>query len=188
MRTSGARGRTVRTAARLLSWCCLLALVALLAATVVVPRLTGATAYTVLTGSMTPTYPAGTLVVVRPRSVDDIGIGTVVTFQLASGDATVVTHRVVGLASRGGEPAFQTQGDANPAPDQTWVRPVQVRGAVWYAVPYAGYLTGLLSVRVRGLLVDAAAAVMVLYAISMFVGAGRQRRRAPAAGVTRHVA
>ncbi|GEE00128.1 hypothetical protein nbrc107696_05740 [Gordonia spumicola] len=41
------------------SWTLLAAAVALLAALVVVPRLTGSTAYTVLTGSMEPTSPRG---------------------------------------------------------------------------------------------------------------------------------
>ena len=40
---------------------------AVLALTIVIPRLTGSTPYTVLTGSMVPTYPPGTLIVVKPE-------------------------------------------------------------------------------------------------------------------------
>ncbi len=63
------------------------------------PRLGGATPYTVLTSSMEPEYPPGTLVVVRPVPIEEIGIGDVITYQLESGEPTVVTHRVVGLST-----------------------------------------------------------------------------------------
>lgn len=135
----------LRTLRRGVVWFCLLALCALLAAAVVAPRLAGATPYTVLTGSMAPAYPPGSLVVVRPVPVEDVGIGTVVTYQRESGRPGVVTHRVVGLGIRDGRTVFRTQGDANPVPDRAWVRPVQLRGEVWYSLPYVGHLTGVLS-------------------------------------------
>ena len=70
---------------------------------------------------MKPSMPPGTLVVVRPTPVDEIGIGSVITYQVESGEPTVVTHRVVaqGIGATG-EPVFRTQGDANDVPDATW--------------------------------------------------------------------
>ncbi len=44
--------------------------VLVLGVVVVVPKVGGATAYTVLTGSMRPTMPPGTLVVVKPVKPD----------------------------------------------------------------------------------------------------------------------
>ena len=38
------------------------------------------------------------MVVARPRAADAIGVGTVITFQLASGQPEVATHRVVAVA------------------------------------------------------------------------------------------
>ena len=121
------------------SWLVLGLAVAVVGAAVVVPRLTGSTPMTVLTGSMAPSYPPGTLVVVRPVAAEDIAIGDPITYQLRSGEPTVVTHRVVGIGYDGtGERVFSTQGDANESPDAVPVKPVQVRGEVWYAVPWFG--------------------------------------------------
>jgi signal peptidase len=121
--------RSARAAAswigQVVAWCVILGAVAVLAAAVVVPRLGGATPYTVLTGSMEPRFPPGTLVVVRPVPIEEVGIGDVITYQLHSGDPTVVTHRVVGVSTTlGGEQSLITQGDANDIPDAA---PVQCR-------------------------------------------------------------
>ena len=86
---------------RVLGWVVTLAAVAAIALAVVVPRLGGATPYTVLTGSMRPGMPPGTLVVVRPIEPDQIATGMVVTYQLRSGDPTVVTHRVLSQGLNG---------------------------------------------------------------------------------------
>ena len=156
----------------------ILGVVAVVTAAVVVPRLAGATPYAVLTGSMRSDLPPGTLVVVRPVAVEDVRIGDIVTFQLTSGDPVVATHRVVAIGSAGsGERTFQTQGDANDAPDPDWVRPVQVKGRVWYAVPYLGHANDLLNGEQRHLAVLLTAGGLVAYACFMFGGAVRDRRR-----------
>ncbi len=63
-------------------WLVILAVVAMLAVAVAIPRLGGGTPYTILTGSMEPNYPPGTLVVAKPAEPSDIRIGDVITFQL----------------------------------------------------------------------------------------------------------
>jgi signal peptidase len=159
-------------------WVVILATSAALATAVLVPRLGGATPYTVLTGSMRPDLPPGTLVVVRPVDPVEIGVGTVITYQLESGEPDVVTHRVVaqGLNAKG-EPVFRTQGDANDAPDEKWVRTVQVKGELWYSAPYLGYANTVLTGKERQLGVYAAAAGLLGYALLSFAGAARDRRR-----------
>lgn len=165
----------------------LLAGAAVLLAAVVIPRLAGATPYTVLTGSMSPDLPPGTLVVTRPVAPDDIGVGSVITYQLVSGKPVFVTHRVVSQAvDDEGQPMFQTQGDGNSAPDRTWVRPLQVRGELWYAVPHVGYLSNTITSQDRQLLVYLLAAALLLYAALEFGSALRDRRRAVRAA--RHAA
>jgi len=164
---------------RVLVWFVLLALLAVLLVAVLVPRIAGATPYSILSGSMTPTYPVGTLVVSKPVDPSEIGIGSAVTYQLESGRPMVVTHRVVqqGINSEG-EPIFRTQGDANEVPDEEWVRAVQVRGQVWYAIPYLGYVNRWLTGDQRQLVVYVVAAGLVGYAAVMFGGAVRDRRKA----------
>ena len=60
---------------RHLAWAFVIAVLAVLTVTVAVPRLAGATPYTVLTSSMEPGLPAGSLVVVKPVDPDELGVG-----------------------------------------------------------------------------------------------------------------
>lgn len=167
-----------RRVVRVISWLVVAGVTALVGAAVVVPRLAGATPYTVLTGSMTPTYPPGTLVVVRPVDVDDVRAGDVVTFQLRSGEPSVATHRVVRVGwTSDGEKLLTTQGDANRTPDPTPVRAVQLRGEVWYALPWVGRLNILLSPGQHQLLVRLAAGGLFLYAGLLLVRGWRSRPR-----------
>ncbi|MER7797041.1 signal peptidase I [Microbacterium sp. NPDC096154] len=154
-------------------------LVLLLAGAVVVaPAVVGGVPLTILTGSMTPTYPPGTLVVVKPTPIEQIGVGDVLTFQLESGQPTLVTHRVVSvIADSSGETRFVTQGDANTSPDADPVRPVQIRGTVWYAVPWIGWANQAVNGEARSWLVPAAAAALFAYALWLVLSGIRDRRR-----------
>lgn len=160
-----------------LAWLVILAVVSLIVIAVLVPRIGGATPYTVLTGSMRPDLPPGTLVVVRPAKAADIGVGSVVTYQLASGRKSVATHRVVSVASFRGEPVYRTQGDANDAPDRKWVRQVQIKGKLWYAVPYLGYVNSALSGPQRQIATYGVAGCLFLYAAYMFCSPIRDKRK-----------
>lgn len=173
---------------RVATWTVLLAALAALALVVAVPRLAGATPYTVLTGSMQPSLPPGTLVVVRPAPPEVIGVGTIITYQLKSEEPAVVTHRVVSQAvDDEGEPVFQTQGDANQVADRAWVRPVQVRGEKWYAVPYLGYVSHVLTGKERQMGTYLVAALLLGYA-AVLLGAGlREQRRTRGTTRARHV-
>lgn len=163
---------------QVVAWLFILAVVAILGIAVLVPRIAGATPYTVLTGSMRPTYPEGTLVVVKPVDEAEIHTGDVITYQVESGKATVVTHRVVGVATTlTGETRFTTRGDANDVSDQDSVRPVQVRGEVWYAIPYLGHGNDWLAGKERQMAVYAVAALLLGYAAFMLTSALRDRRR-----------
>ncbi|AWB90637.1 signal peptidase I [Salinibacterium hongtaonis] len=162
----------------------LLALVLLVGVMViVVPAATGSTPMTVLTGSMEPTYPPGTLVVVRPIDAQEIRIGDAITYQIESGKDAVVTHRVMSVTkTTNGEVSFITKGDANGAPDALPVQPVQIKGKVWYAVPWIGYANNLLNGDLRGWLIPTIAVVLFLYAgymlASGITSAVRKRRDA----------
>lgn len=164
-----------------LTWVVLLLLLAVLALGVVGPRLLGGQAWTVLTGSMNPRYPPGTLVVTRPVAPTDVAVGDVLTYQLESGRPAVVTHRVVAISTNlRGETVFTTRGDANDAADPKPVRPVQVRGELAYAVPVLGRLNALLTPDRRVWVVAAGVLGLVGYAARMFVGAAHDRRLARA--------
>lgn len=160
---------------RVLAWMVILGIGSIVMIAVLIPRIAGATPYVVLTGSMRPAMPPGTLVVVKPVKGEDVAIGDVVTYQLKSGEPTVVTHRVVAMNSFQGKPIFQTQGDANNAPDEKWVRQVQIRGVAWYAVPYLGYVTSAITGEQRRIALVVVVTFLLGYAGYMFVSAGRDR-------------
>ena len=179
----GRLGRAFTRCGHLLAWVVTLGVATLVTVAVVVPRLGGGTPYAVLTGSMRPGMPPGTMVVVRPTPAEDIRIGDVVTYQLRSGEAGVVTHRVVGIGVDGaGERVFRTQGDANDAPDAAWVRPVQVKGVRWYAVPQLGRMTNVLDGAERQAVLTLLVGALSAYAAYALGSEQRERRRRRAVG------
>lgn len=163
--------------AQVLSWLALFAVLALVAVMVIVPRLGGATAYTVLTGSMRPQFPPGALVVVKPVDPQHLRTGDVATYQLESGRPEVVTHRVVAVASTlDGQQQIIFRGDANNANDDP-VRAEQIRGKLWYSVPLLGHVNSALSLQQRTWLTWIVAGGLMAYSLSMFAGAWRDRQR-----------
>lgn len=155
----------------------LLLVLALGAVTIVVPALVGGAPLSVLTGSMRPTLPPGTLVVIKPTPAEEIGVGDVITFQIESGQPAVATHRVIArsLDSATGAVSFTTQGDANNTADPEPVRPEQIRGSVWYAIPYLGWVNQAIDGQTRSWAIPALAGVMFLYA-AWTIGTGVRDR------------
>jgi signal peptidase I len=144
---------------------------------IVIPAVSGSTPMTILTSSMEPTYPPGTLIIVQPVDVNDIAIGDAITYQIESGKPEVVTHRVVSISSIGAEKSFITKGDNNAVADPSPVQPVQVRGSVWYAVPYIGYANTLVNGDNRSVIVPVIAMALFAYAGWMFASGIAQTRR-----------
>lgn len=115
-----------------------------------------------VTGSMSPTMPAGTVAVVQQVDADEVRIGDVVTVP-RPGYEVPVTHRVVAIEppSGGSGPVLLTlRGDANPVDDPEPYAVEQVQRVVT-AVPGAGALVAwLVSPFVRMLLVVVVAGVV----------------------------
>jgi signal peptidase len=111
------------------------------------PRLMGANLLVVVSQSMEPTIPMGSIVVSHPQTVpDEIGIGDVITFVVpdVGGKEVLVTHRVVEVIGSGVELQFRTQGDAVEDPDMALVTPDQLVGRVWFSLPLIGYLVAFI--------------------------------------------
>jgi signal peptidase len=124
-----------------------LAVALLVVALVVVPRVSGGAALTVLSGSMEPGLAPGDVAVTRgidPGAVcAEVGVGTVVTYLPRPDDPALITHRVIGKTigtfDDGTACRLITQGDANTAVDDP-VSPEQVRGVLLYGVPRLGWV------------------------------------------------
>lgn len=171
--------RSLAVVWRVLVWLVIVVGVALLLAVVAVPRLAGATPYSVTTGSMRPDYAPGTLVVVKPVEADRVVVGDVITYQLESGEPTVVTHRVVEVShTLEGETVLRTQGDDNDVADAELVREVQLRGRLWYSLPYLGHVNRVFTGDQRTIALYGVVTGLLGYAAFMFTGAARDRARA----------
>jgi signal peptidase len=136
---------TIRHAGGLLA--CVLAVLAAALVLVldVAPRFLPYRAYTVLGGSMAPTIPRGSEVVLRPVRADRLRIGDVITFRKPGGTGTLVTHRIVRIERSDGRRVFVTKGDANGLPDAWRVPAVGTGWRVAFSVPLLGYLPGALT-------------------------------------------
>lgn len=113
----------------------LLALLAL-AALLIVPIILGYTELAVLTGSMEPTIPVGSLIYVQETDPATLETGDVITYRL-EGD-TMVTHRVV--ETNPDEGYVITQGDANADPDGQ-ITFDRIVGKMDFHLPYLGYIS-----------------------------------------------
>lgn len=155
----------------------LIAMLAVVTITILVPLIAGAERFTVLTGSMQPVYPPGTLIVVKPAEPDELRVGTPITYQLKPGEPTVVTHRIVAISQNTlGERTYVTQGDANGTPDEKPVIAEQIRGKVWYSIPYLGYVNNWLTGQQRAWVIGTLVVGLFGYAGVMVAGSVRDRR------------
>lgn len=123
----------------------LVALAVLLAVLLVGARLIGLQVFTVLSGSMEPTYPTGSLIYVKQIPTEEIDAGTVITFMLD--EDTIATHRVVAVVPDAEDPSvvrFRTKGDANEAEDANPVHCNNVIGTPVFHIPQLGYFAAYL--------------------------------------------
>ncbi|MEV4901937.1 signal peptidase I [Citricoccus sp. NPDC055426] len=157
---------------------CIFALAAIIL--IIVPLVTGSQTYSVLTSSMAPSYPPGTFLVVKPTDFDSLRTGDVVTFQLESGRPEVVTHRIVSFsAGQDGERQLITQGDNNDVADESPVMEIQVRGKLFYAVPYVGFLANALGQTDRSGIITVLAVALIGWGLfTMVRGIIKDRREA----------
>ena len=113
----------------------MLAAVILSALPLTVPRLLGYKVYAVISGSMEPALPAGSLVYVKDADPFTVTPGEIIAF---SDGGEVVTHRV--RENRSDEGSFITRGDANNTDDLFPVSYRNLIGRVKFHVPVMGSL------------------------------------------------
>lgn len=96
--------------------------------------------YFVRSGSMSPTFKMGSMILVKKIPPDSIKKGEIITF-LTSEKGETVTHRVMDKVKTK-ELQFITKGDANNVEDPDTVLAQNVIGKVTLWVPYIGYIIG----------------------------------------------
>lgn len=112
----------------------------LLAVALVGVRLVGFQVFSVLSGSMEPTYHVGSLIYVKDVDYQELQPGDVITFMMD--EDTVATHRIVEVVPDENEPEtlrYRTKGDANEAEDGKLVHYKNVIGSPVFTIPKLGY-------------------------------------------------
>lgn len=112
-----------------------------------VPQVMGFSILRVLTGSMEPAIPEGSVLLIRRTDPETLREGDVISFFSPdpSLDGALNTHRIQQVVSEGDRLQFVTKGDANFLEDQQMVDAQRVVGKVIFVSPALGKLVRLVS-------------------------------------------
>ena len=119
----------------------LVGIVVVIAILLVGVRLIGLNVYTVLSGSMEPTYHTGSLIYVKKVDYTELKTDDIITFMLD--EDTIATHRIVEVVPDENDSTvlrYRTKGDANDAVDGSLVHYKNVIGSPVFSIPKLGYL------------------------------------------------
>lgn len=122
--------------ASVLSTVLIFVMLAALAAVLISKLVFGIEMKAVLTGSMEPELPVGSLLIIQPADFEEIKVGDDITF-VRDENLTLVTHRVIEKDDE--TQKITTQGIANNTPDAP-TSYKNVVGKVKFHIPLLGYL------------------------------------------------
>ena len=100
------------------------------------PKAFGYQMYTVISGSMEPALPVGSLVYVKYQEPESIEKKDIIAFYGSNESSAIITHRVVYNKKLSGE--FVTKGDANKEKDMNPISYNQYMGKVVLMIPVIG--------------------------------------------------
>lgn len=161
----------MRKAGNIISTVIIIILAVLLCTVLVMKLCFGVEMKAVLTGSMEPELPVGSLLIITPTQYEDINTGDDITF-VRDKNLTLVTHRVISKDDANRQ--ITTQGIANNTPDAPTSYD-NVVGKVSLSIPYLGYIiiwTSDLKGKIIALIIIAA-----LIAISIFLGKEPEKQK-----------
>ena len=100
-----------------------------------VPSILGYSFFRVMTGSMEPSIPVDSLIVVQKQEMQELAKGDVISF--FSRDPSLMgevnTHRIVAISKENGKYIFATKGDANNVADRYLTQEGDVIGKVVFS-------------------------------------------------------
>lgn len=112
-----------------------------------VPKVFGYSLLRVLTGSMEPTIPTDSLLIVKSVEGVQLKEGDIISFYSEDPvlQGGVNTHRIVQVIEENGEVSYQTKGDANSLADRYRVKPEKVVGVMVTSSLLLGKAIGLIT-------------------------------------------
>lgn len=146
-------------------------------------RAVGLTPYAVLSGSMEPELPVGSLIFVRSVDPATLEAGDTVTFRKGSG--VIATHQAYEVNTENA--LIRTQGIANRNPDGSIAQDAEpvpfsdIVGVPVACIPYLGYVNAFVT-SAPGMVVVAAVAVAAVAATFVASSLERDRTEARPAG------
>ena len=111
-------------------------------------------------GSMAPTIPMGSALVLR--AADAYEVGDIVTFQRID-DEEVTTHRIIEEEIVSGEVIYTMQGDANNVADQRTVKEREIVGKVRAHIPFLGFVLDFVRQPLGFILIIGLPALWIVY-------------------------
>ncbi len=96
------------------------------------PIIAGVRSFVVLTGSMQPTLPVGSIIYVKQAA--DYKVNDIVAFSNKTGQT--VTHRVIEVVNKPEGVFYKVKGDANNTADSDLVEAKTLIGKAFFVVPF----------------------------------------------------
>ena len=122
-------------------------------------RWIGLEPYTVLSPSMEPKYPTGSLIYVKAVDTADLKEKDVITFRMTNG--TIATHRIVEIVDQ----SFRTKGDNNNMVDASLVAKENVVGKTVFCIPLLGYFAQYVQTKAGNIVVICFGVAMILFVV-----------------------
>lgn len=161
---------------KLFLWLLLLGIM-IIAGLLYIPKFAGIQPMVVLSGSMEPAYPVGSVAYVKEYQEKDhnnrFAKGDVITFPAGGSDA-LVTHRVVEVDQE--QEVYITKGDANDVKDGQPVAFTDVVGYPILHIPMLGYAAVVLStMRGKAVVIILIVTITILMFLTDGLEGGRKR-------------
>ena len=109
----------------------------------------GFSLFRVVTGSMEPELPVGTLLICQETEIQQIQEGDIICFRSRNPQimGKIITHRVINVTVSGeGEPLLETKGDANLSADSEFVTRKNLIGRVNHYAKDGNFMASLVNV------------------------------------------
>ncbi|WP_218012454.1 signal peptidase I [Bacillus sp. AFS041924] len=106
------------------------------------PTFFGHQVYYVVSGSMEPTLPTGSIIIVKNITRETkLSLGDIITFKMPYNEDILVTHRINEVINENGQLVYRTKGDANMVQDP-WIIERKSIVSVYSGVklPVVGYI------------------------------------------------
>lgn len=145
-------------------------------------RLLGIQVFSVISGSMEPDYPVGSLIYVKEVDPNDVEVRDVITYVLPNNMPS--THRVVRIDTE--NQLFYTKGDANDTEDGAPVHFQNLIGTPIFTIPYLGFVAHYIQ-NPPGMYVAIAAGAILLILVfipDLFMKETKKDEKSPEDGET----